>query len=619
MFKQKQKKINFWMLVFFVGVFFFALGQGEAKAGVNRVQTKTLTPDPSHPYIGTYDDYRGGIADQTIKQAIDKICALAGKGVATTTLSYKCATSGNQQSRHNGSWMPLNQPVPSGGAWCEDNGVEWVDCDDTPICFSTPQSISTSTLTPDPVDPHIGTYDDFRMGAGQTPAQAVAGVCALAGKDGAASPLEYNCATSGNQQSRHNGTWMTVAQSNLIGGQGDCQGYGIDKVSCVDVVPTGTYYTCLNGGTLSGTTCTYGASTTGGVNYDTAIGMNPGDLYLRVGGLVTKGYISPSSFTSSVILGMNPGDLYVGVGGLVTKGYTAPSAGTYGGTYTCPFGGTLSGATCTYPATQVAACTPPSSTLIKNAQFISYADVPATATTGQVFTASITMKNTGDATWLQGDYRLSSIGNSWGTTSVALTRNVAKGETYTFTQAFIAPDVVGTYNFQWQMLVGVTSTTTLFGDATTNQQITVNATPTSAVNGACGTANNTTTYPAPSAPSALCSVGPASIVSTPDVWNWTCAGFFGGSSASCMAKCDPAYQSYDCISVPAASCDQSNAGKTIVTTTARCIGVDPVNSCTSPDFPTLQDCADALVTCPADTTTTCPAPLKIDSWKEVAP
>jgi len=439
------------------------------------------------------------------------------------------------------------------------------------------------------------------------------------------------------------------------------------------VCNTSTSYTCPNGGALSGTTCTYGATMTGGILFDTPATWCTYTTMTNVNGTAgcgdpASGYVASKPFSWGFYTSWcspqydgngqvtwqcaTPGNSGTPASGYVSSkpfsggfyttwckpevsssgnggdyvcaeepgvGYVASSSGTYGGTYTCPNGGTLSGATCTYPATQVAACTPPSSTLIKNAQFISYADVPATATTGQVFTASITMKNTGDATWLQGDYRLSSIGNSWGTTSVALTRNVAKGETYTFTQAFIAPDVVGTYNFQWQMLVGVTSTTTLFGDATTNQQITVNATPTSAVNGACGTANNTTTYPAPSAPSALCSVGPASIVSTPDVWNWTCAGFFGGSSASCMAKCDPAYQSYDCISVPAASCDQSNAGKTIVTTTARCIGVDPVNSCTSPDFPTLQDCADALVTCPADTTTTCPAPLKIDSWKEVAP
>ncbi len=58
-------------------------------------------------------------------------------------------------------------------------------------------------------------------------------------------------------------------------------------------------------------------------------------------------------------------------------------------------------------------------------------------------------------------------------------------------------------------------------------------TPT-AVNGACGSSNNTTLSSAPT--TGLCSAGSASSVSGSGPWSWTCAGENGGTTASCSAQ-----------------------------------------------------------------------------------
>jgi hypothetical protein len=64
----------------------------------------------------------------------------------------------------------------------------------------------------------------------------------------------------------------------------------------------------------------------------------------------------------------------------------------------------------------------------------------------------------------------------------------------------------------------------------------------SAVNAACGTANNGTFAMAPN--TNLCSAGVASSVTNPGSWTWTCNGQYGGANASCSANvstasCDP--------------------------------------------------------------------------------
>jgi len=58
-------------------------------------------------------------------------------------------------------------------------------------------------------------------------------------------------------------------------------------------------------------------------------------------------------------------------------------------------------------------------------------------------------------------------------------------------------------------------------------------TPTSAVNGACGTANGVASALKPSAN--LCSAGTASSVASASPWTWSCAGSGGGTTASCSA------------------------------------------------------------------------------------
>ena len=88
-------------------------------------------------------------------------------------------------------------------------------------------------------------------------------------------------------------------------------------------------------------------------------------------------------------------------------------------------------------------------------QFISQS-VPATMKVGQVYTVSITMKNTGTKTWESGSYRLGSANPrdnlTWGINRVLLTSSVASGAQVTFRFTVRALCTVATYNFQWQML-----------------------------------------------------------------------------------------------------------------------------------------------------------------------
>ncbi|MFA6330185.1 MAG: carboxypeptidase regulatory-like domain-containing protein [Candidatus Micrarchaeia archaeon] len=54
------------------------------------------------------------------------------------------------------------------------------------------------------------------------------------------------------------------------------------------------------------------------------------------------------------------------------------------------------------------------------------------------------------------------------------------------------------------------------------------------VNGACGSSNGANVYSAPS--SGLCNAGTASAVSGSGPWSWTCTGPYGGTTASCSAN-----------------------------------------------------------------------------------
>ena len=112
-----------------------------------------------------------------------------------------------------------------------------------------------------------------------------------------------------------------------------------------------------------------------------------------------------------------------------------------------------------------------------DAAFVSQS-VPSTMRPGQVQSVSVVLKNTGTSAWtLDNDYRLGSQNaqdnQTWGLNRINLTTPVLPGETATFTFNVTAPQTLGTYNFQWQMLQERVES---FGAMTTNMTVTVNNT-----------------------------------------------------------------------------------------------------------------------------------------------
>ncbi|MES2971280.1 MAG: fibronectin type III domain-containing protein [Patescibacteria group bacterium] len=107
----------------------------------------------------------------------------------------------------------------------------------------------------------------------------------------------------------------------------------------------------------------------------------------------------------------------------------------------------------------------------ENAQYVSTTAPLAVKPGGQVFSASITMKNTGTTTWTAADYQLGAIvipSNKWGQTRLSLSRDVAPGATATFTGTFTSPEAMEfdrAQSFSWRMLKN--STNTWFGGALT--------------------------------------------------------------------------------------------------------------------------------------------------------
>jgi len=111
------------------------------------------------------------------------------------------------------------------------------------------------------------------------------------------------------------------------------------------------------------------------------------------------------------------------------------------------------------------------------AEFVSK-QVPANMLPGAPYSVSVTMKNTGSATWTaNGPYKLGSQNptdnNTWGTTRRSVTTSVATGGTYTFSYQVTSPGAQGTYNFQWSM---VKEGVAWFGQATPNVAVVVAAT-----------------------------------------------------------------------------------------------------------------------------------------------
>jgi len=109
-----------------------------------------------------------------------------------------------------------------------------------------------------------------------------------------------------------------------------------------------------------------------------------------------------------------------------------------------------------------------------DAEFVSQ-NVQTTYYARQVYPVSVTMKNTGNTTWVSGTHFLISqnpFNNStWGRQKVDLPAgvSVAPGENYTFNFNIATPTTGGTYNFQWQMRGNGAN----FGQLTTNVPINV--------------------------------------------------------------------------------------------------------------------------------------------------
>src|SRR6185503_21275195 len=114
-------------------------------------------------------------------------------------------------------------------------------------------------------------------------------------------------------------------------------------------------------------------------------------------------------------------------------------------------------------------------TVANNSAFVSQ-NVPASMQAGQTTTVSVTMRNTGTATWFAGSYFLGSQNpqdnTTWGLNRVSLASNVAPGANVTFTFGITAPAFAGTYNFQWRMLQ---SGAGYFGSLTSNVGVTVSS------------------------------------------------------------------------------------------------------------------------------------------------
>lgn len=116
-----------------------------------------------------------------------------------------------------------------------------------------------------------------------------------------------------------------------------------------------------------------------------------------------------------------------------------------------------------------------------DSSFVSQTPPPPTMTAGQTANVSVTMQNTGTNTWTQtGNYSFGSQNppdnTNWGFGRVNLDAgdSIALGQQKTFNFTITAPAVIGTYNFQWQM---VQDGVEWFGATSPNVAVTVSLNP----------------------------------------------------------------------------------------------------------------------------------------------
>ena len=127
---------------------------------------------------------------------------------------------------------------------------------------------------------------------------------------------------------------------------------------------------------------------------------------------------------------------------------------------------------------------PPSVPEAQAALFIAQG-VPAAMTTGQTYNVSVSMRNTGSATWTQAaGYQLALVsqGINWGTSAAALPGEVTPGSAVTFSFTVTAPATNGYDAFQWRMEQQGAGR---FGEASANRVIPVSY-PVSVASGSSG-------------------------------------------------------------------------------------------------------------------------------------
>ena len=107
---------------------------------------------------------------------------------------------------------------------------------------------------------------------------------------------------------------------------------------------------------------------------------------------------------------------------------------------------------------------------INNSEFVSQT-TPVSIDTNQVFSYTVSFKNTGSSTWTVGNYYVGTQNpqdnSTWGVgTRVSIPNDVAPGETLTVTMNLTAPSTPGFYDLQWKMVD--TATPEWFGALSTN-------------------------------------------------------------------------------------------------------------------------------------------------------
>jgi hypothetical protein len=197
-------------------------------------------------------------------------------------------------------------------------------------------------------------------------------------------------------------------------------------------------------------------------------------------------------WTGSTRVYLNPGET-VGVGAsrTFTFNITAPAApGTYNFQWRMVHEGIAwFGAFSTNVAISVITAPADASAFVSQS-------VPSSLAVGQTTSVSVTMKNTGTATWSEAAlYRLGSWNPqdnfTWGTNRVLISggQTVPPNGNRTFTFNITAPATPGTYNFQWRM---VHDNVAWFGALSSNVAISVSASSVTLCPGVVVTPDGTT-------------------------------------------------------------------------------------------------------------------------------